>query len=152
MGLPLCVSLGIQCLWKKLYRHEREKMLSQQSAISLSDPWLVSTNTLLHSSGGSAYSLLSLRCLWKKLCTMFSRKEIDAVSAVCGLLLDPWMWFHSHIGVLNKFLMLQIIICACHIVADCPAMSLVLVCWQIEIPMWISWVGRSTRDRFDVGD
>ena len=29
-------------------------------------------------------------------------------------------------------------------VADCPAMSLVLVCWHIEIPIQISWVGRST--------
>ena len=29
--------------------------------------------------------------------------------------------------------------------ADCPAMSFVLVCWQqIEIPIEISWVGRST--------
>ena len=30
------------------------------------------------------------------------------------------------------------------VIADCPAMPFVLVYWQIEIPMWISWVTRST--------
>ena len=28
--------------------------------------------------------------------------------------------------------------------ADCPAMSFVLVCWQIEISIWISWVEPSS--------
>ena len=30
-------------------------------------------------------------------------------------------------------------------IADCPAMSFMFVCWQIEIQMQISWVGQSTR-------
>ena len=32
-------------------------------------------------------------------------------------------------------------------IADCPAMSFLLVCWQIEIPIWISWVGQSTNNK-----
>ena len=39
--------------------------------------------------------------------------------------------------------------CSCQL-ADCPAMSFVLICWQIEIPIWISWVGWSTSCQLEL--